>query len=62
MAKFVEVHSPGPTPTTMHVNIDRVTFVRQSRNDARRCAVHFDHENTINIGISAEEFLALAEK
>ena len=59
--KFVRATSPNGTYVT-YVNVDKVSYVRQANNDPNTCILSFDKEHGFDIGISADEFVALAEQ
>jgi hypothetical protein len=42
------------------INVDRVSYVQQSKTNPEHCTVYFDKDQSLTIGMSAQNFSDLA--
>jgi hypothetical protein len=59
MARLISAQSASGS-ITYFINVDRVNYVQQSTTNPGQCIVHFDGEQNLTIGMSAENFSGLA--
>jgi hypothetical protein len=59
MAKFIQVDSPHGM---VSINVEMITYIRDSKIKPGTCAVHFDQENVINVDLTSVDLMARAEK
>jgi len=59
MARLISAESVSGS-ITYFINVDRVSYVQQSKTNPDQCTVYFAGDQSLTIGMSAQNFSGLA--